>query len=91
MHERRQFFRRRTLLSGKIEFFGRSTFDCVIRNLSEQGARLRCDQHIVLPDVFNLLIEKSAERRVVRTVWRGETDVGVTFASNVLAFSPRQE
>ncbi|WP_442755228.1 PilZ domain-containing protein [Methylocystis sp. JAN1] len=81
--------RRRTLLGGKIEFFGRSTFDCVIRNRSDCGARVRCDQQIALPEVFNLVIEKSGERFVVRTIWRSETDVGVVFSSNVLAFPSR--
>lgn len=91
MRERRQFFRRRTLLSGKIEFFDRSNFDCAIRNLSERGARIKCDQEMVLPDIFNLVILRSDQRRVVRAIWRSGADVGVAFASNVLAFPPARD
>jgi len=90
MDERRALLRRRTLLSGKIEFFGRSTFECVIRNLSDGGARVRCDQHVALPDVFDLVIEKSMERRSARAVWRSENDIGLAFSSNLLTFDPRR-
>jgi hypothetical protein len=94
MEERRGLFRKRTLLRGKIAFFGRSTFECVIRNLSETGAKLCCDQHIALPDNFELVIEKTNERVSARAVWRNATEIGVAFRrqeafGNVVAFSPR--
>lgn len=93
MTERRQTLRRRTLLSGRIEFLGRATFDCVIRNLSDGGARISCSQNVVLPDVFHLEIVKRNEKRRVRAVWRGEEDVGLLFVNdddyeNVVAFVP---
>lgn len=95
MEERRRTLRRRTLLSGKIEFLDRSTFECVIRNLSETGAKVRCDQQIVLPDVFDLVIEKMDERRSVRAVWRGQDEIGLKFMTaedyeNVLSFASRR-
>lgn len=90
MTERRRHYRRRTLLSGKIEFLGRSTFDCVIRDLSEAGARLRCDQHIAFPDVLELVIEKTSERRCAQVVWRMESEVGLAFPPNVLSLDARR-
>jgi hypothetical protein len=90
MDERRRFSRRRTLLSGRVEFFGRSTFECIIRDLSENGARIRCDQHVALPDIFDLVVEKTEERRSGRVVWRSENDIGLVFSSNVLAFDQRR-
>jgi hypothetical protein len=94
MEERRGLFRRRTLLRGKIEFFGRSTFECVIRNLSDTGAKLCCEQHIALPDNFELVIEKTNEKVSACAVWRSATEIGVAFRQrktidNVVAFSPR--
>lgn len=93
MTERRQTLRQRTLLSGRVEFFGRATFDCVIRNLSDSGARISCAQNVALPDLFHLVILKKDERRRVRTVWRGEEVVGLEFLAdadydNVVAFIP---
>lgn len=74
------------MLSGKIEFLARSTFECVIRDLSEAGARLRCDQHIALPDVLDLVIE----RRCAQVVWRRENDIGLVFPPNVLSLDGRR-
>lgn len=85
MIERRRHYRRRTLLSGKIEFLGRSTFECVIRDLSEAGARLRCDQHVALPDLLDLVIEKTSERRCAQVVWRRECEIGLAFPANILS------
>lgn len=90
MEERRTFSRRRTLLGGRIEFFERSTFDCVIRNLSEGGARVQCDQQIALPDVFDLVIDKNEERRTARAVWRLERDIGIRFFANVVTLRPKR-
>jgi hypothetical protein len=90
MNERRRFVRKRALLGGLIEFPGRPTLECVIRDLSQAGARLRCDQPIALPDVVGLVIDRSGERRNARIVWRGETECGVVFEANILPFEPRR-
>lgn len=91
--ERRQELRRKTLLTGRVEFFNRSVFDCVIRNLSDGGARITCDQQVVLPDVFDLILVKQQERKRVRAIWRGGEAIGLSFVgedeyTNVLSFSP---
>ncbi len=91
--ERRDDLRRRTLLTGRIEFFNRSVFDCVIRNLSDRGAKITCDQQVALPDFFNVVIVKQGASRRVRAIWRGENAVGVSFIendeyTNVLSFGP---
>ncbi len=95
MSERRQALRRRTLLSGKIDFYNRAIFDCVVRNLSDGGAKIECAQHIALPDVFHLSIAKREERRRARAVWRGGEELGVEFVEeedygNVVAFMPQR-
>ncbi len=81
MIERRRAARRKTLLTGRIEFLDRSIFDCVIRNLGDTGAKIRCDQHIALPDMFRLFIEKKDELRDVRVVWREKDAIGLKFLS----------
>lgn len=82
MIERRQTLRRRTLLTGRIEFLDRSVFDCVVRNLSDDGAQIRCDQQVALPDIFRLVIEKKGERRPVRAVWRSRDEIGLQFLTS---------
>ncbi|QGM99179.1 PilZ domain-containing protein [Methylocystis parvus] len=81
MEERRRSVRRRTLLTGRIVFRDMSTFECVVRDLSEAGARLRCDQQVVLPEAFCLAIEKLGEKRPARAIWRRDGDIGLAFVS----------
>src|SRR4051812_46861296 len=72
--------RMRTLIAAKISFNnGQSTLDCLIRNLSDTGAKLIVSAAIALPDGFDLLIpQKSVTRRVRIVWWRGEA-MGVRF------------
>lgn len=91
--ERRQELRRKTLLTGRIEFLNRSVFDCVVRNLSDSGAKISCDQQIALPDLFELIFVKQQMRKRVRAIWRDEDGIGLSFLgddeySNVLSFAP---
>lgn len=91
--ERRQELRRKTLLSGRIEFLNRSVFDCVIRNISDGGAKISCDQQVALPDFFDLILVKQQTRKRARAVWRGGDGIGLSFVgddeySNVLSFAP---
>ena len=81
------------MLSGPGRVFDRGVFDCVIRNLSDGGARIACDQQVVLPDVFDLILVKQQERKRVRAIWRGGEAIGLSFVgedeyTNVLSFSP---
>jgi len=63
--------RMRTLIAAKISFNnGQSTLDCIIRNLSDTGAKLIVSAAIALPDGFDLLIPQKSVTRRVRTVWR---------------------
>lgn len=90
MQERRRSIRIRDVLLGQLESFDRSVATCVIRDRNEHGAGVHCDRRIALPEVFILVIE-SAERLVVRVIWRNENRVGVAFASNVIAFPHNSE
>lgn len=88
---RRQTLRRRTLLSGKIDFHNRAVFDCVVRNISAGGAKIACAQQIALPDIFHLSIPQKDERRRARAVWRGREEIGVRFLGddeNIIDFPP---
>lgn len=77
--ERRGALRHRTLKGGLIHFNdGRSTITCMVRNLSEHGARLRVESVIGIPDEFVLGLEHGA-RMAARVVWRRGNELGITF------------
>ena len=79
MNERRRSKRRRTYLSGRIVFNERSsTLDCLVRNLSRNGAMLEFSEPIVPPETVDLCILSRAESLRARVVWRDGVRVGVS-------------
>jgi hypothetical protein len=81
MGERRQASRQKSFLRGCIYFNNRRTaIDCLIRDISEHGARLTFSDSIAIPDSFELHIpQKNQTLRVIARRRHG-MDVGVTFA-----------
>lgn len=77
--ERRSESRHRTLLPGRLAIDRLRTLDCVVRNVSGQGARLLC--RAAFPnDMVTLEINTAAGfKRRARIVWRRLEDCGVEF------------
>jgi PilZ domain len=81
MAERRQSTRQKSFLRGCIYFNNRRTvIDCLIRDLSDHGARLRFSDSISIPDSFELHIPQKDQTLRVVARWRHGMDVGVAFA-----------
>lgn len=78
--DRRSQVRQRTL-KGAIVIFNRrySTFECIVRNQSNQGARLALEQTQALPSRFELAIMDDPARDV-EVCWRSTSAVGVRYA-----------
>jgi hypothetical protein len=80
--ERRASPRARVLKHGKLIFANRkSVFDCVVRDISEGGARIACAHAGILPTELQLMLCSSRDVRDVRVVWRRPDQVGVQFLS----------
>jgi hypothetical protein len=82
MTEKRKEQRSRTLFSAKILLPGRhAVIDCVVRDLSASGARIKVDEVAIVPVEFDLVIAApSGERRQrCRVIWRRPTEIGVAF------------
>ncbi len=83
MTERRKTVRNRTYLGGVIAFNDQaSTMDCLIRNLSPEGARLSFDEVRIMPDLFELTITRRDRAYQARIAWRGPSEAGVVFETN---------
>lgn len=86
MSERRRDQRLRTYLGGRITFNNRfSTMDCLVRNLSQNGARLVFAGPVLLPFEFDIQIKNKGESRTARVIWCSETHVGVSIVEPELA------
>jgi hypothetical protein len=80
--ERRGSPRRKTRFKATVVYGpDRTTAGCVVRDLSETGARLRLEAADVTPTRFHLIWQ--AERAVleVEAVWRSNGEIGVKFLS----------
>lgn len=76
----RQDRRIRAFKAAKIVFSEHSaTLNCVVRDLSEAGARLAFPSPYGIPETFDLVIP-SAPVRPCRVAWRKGSEVGVIFA-----------
>jgi hypothetical protein len=78
--EKRLAQRRRVLKAGVIVCRA-GTLNCMVRNLSEQGAALDLESLIALPHDFTLVIPTDGARYFCRGVWRNGARIGVAFAS----------
>ena len=77
--EKRGVQRRSTLKGGKIVFnAGRSTIDCMVRNLSSTGAKLTVNSVVGIPETFDLVLDGHS-RQPCRVKWRRLKEIGVEF------------
>ena len=81
MQERRHSQRARTLRAGKILFnTKRSVIDCMVRNISTDGACLLLPSVVGIPSAFDLLIEGEAASRSCKMIWHAQNRIGIEFS-----------
>ncbi len=87
--ERRQQPRQRAL-KGALIVFGQmaQSFDCMVRNLTTEGAKLTVASTLGMPEEFFLFIANDHRRAPVRVIWRTEREAGVTFTGDWEYFEP---
>jgi hypothetical protein len=74
--------RLRSMLRGQVIFNNRfSTMDCVVRDLTETGARLELGGDSTLPPAFELYLPLRQRRYQVEMVWKRGSACGVRFMS----------
>ena len=78
MDEHRAVPRNRVLKAGTIEFGG-GAINCMVRNLSVNGAALDVTSPVGVPEHFTLVLAANGLRMACHVVWRKAKRVGVTF------------
>lgn len=79
MIEKRASPRHRVLKQGTIAFRGGGRTDCMVRNISQGGARLEVATPFGLHGSFILVIASDHFVRDCRAIWNIEKRVGVAF------------
>lgn len=73
--------RRRVLKAGQIIFNGgRSTYDCTVRSLWENGAEIALSLPAILPEQFELLLKGSAEKYACTLASRTDSSIEAVFS-----------
>lgn len=76
--------RPRVLLRGLIVYgAGVFTSECVLRNLTANGARIAVDQHFQISDRFYLINIRDAVAYDSRVIWNKGLDIGVKFEDTI--------
>lgn len=80
MHERRRTARRKSFLRGCVNFDnGRIAIDCLIRDITELGARIVFSDTVSIPSVVDLHIPQKSQTLRARVIWRHDDEIGLAF------------
>jgi hypothetical protein len=79
MTEKRMAPRHKVFKHGTLAFSGGGGTDCMVRNISDGGARLDVGNPLSLPPSFTLCIETDQFMRRCHPVWCSDNRVGVAF------------
>lgn len=80
MQDRRKNPRQRTYLGAQIAYNQRSSLmDCVVRNISGEGAKLAFTNTGAVPQEFDLSVPQNARTFRARVIWRRAEEAGVAF------------
>ena len=78
MENRRSTPRRKTFKTGMIVSHGSFlTINCLVRNVSDSGARLELESALPLPREFELLF--NGQSRWCQAIWKAARHIGVRF------------
>lgn len=78
--ERRKLPRHKSFLQGRVYYNGRrSSVDCIVRDITDAGARLKFADSPAIPEVFELHIPNKLESFRAHVIWNHGSELGVMF------------
>jgi hypothetical protein len=78
--ETRRTERVKAFLKAQILYNNRmTTIDCIVKNLSSEGAKIALNDSVSVPSEFDLYIPLKARTYRARMIWRDATSMGVEF------------
>ena len=80
MPERRSSTRQKSFLQGRIYYNNRrASVDCLVRDISDTGAKLVFSGAVTIPDVVEIYLSNKEEVRRARVQWRRGDEAGIDF------------
>jgi hypothetical protein len=82
MGERRQAGRRKSFLRGLVYFDNKNgALSCLVRDLSDEGARIIFSENVTVPETFDLHILQKNQTLRARVTWRRGDEIGLGFGA----------
>ena len=92
MGERRRSVRQKSFLRGCVYFNKRrSAVDCLIRDISDEGARIIFSDTVSVPDVVDLYIPQKEQTIRAHVQWRHGDEIGLLFSDAYRAGATPQD
>ncbi len=86
MVERRQSTRQKSFLRGTVYFNNRRhAFDCLVRDISDKGARIIFSDTVSVPDLVDLYIPQKEQTVRAHVQWRHGDEIGLAFPDAIRA------
>lgn len=80
MAERRRSLRQKSFLRGCVYYNKRrSAVDCLIRDISDEGARIIFSDTVSVPDIVDLYIPQKEQTVRAHVQWRHGDEIGLAF------------
>jgi hypothetical protein len=80
MGERRHAGRRKSFLRGLVYFGNKhGALSCLVRDLSDQGARIIFSENVTVPEAFDLHIVQKNQTLRAKMTWRRGDEIGLDF------------
>ena len=84
MGERRQSIRQKSFLRGCIYFNRRrGAVDCLVRDISDEGARIIFSDTVSVPDIVELYVPQKEKTLRAHVQWRHGDEIGLAFPDAV--------
>jgi hypothetical protein len=82
MGERRDTGRRKSFLRGLVYFDNKhGALSCLVRDLSDKGARIIFSENVTVPETFDLHILQKNQTLRAKVTWRRGDEIGLGFAA----------
>ena len=89
--QKRAVVRSKTFLKAQIRVQNLPAIDCVVRNISRNGARIEVDDTLALPRQFELELPQRGMVLLCEFRWRRDYRVGVRFVGPQSPRAPRNQ
>jgi PilZ domain len=92
MGERRQAGRRKSFLRGLVYFDNKhGALSCLVRDLSDEGARIIFSENVTVPESFDLHILQRNQTLRAKVTWRRGDEIGLGFGAATAAAEPKMD